>query len=100
MKKLLIGAWIVFALDLVILLLMLWVRDVATAEFSDADREFAISLIWKFAIWLAAVNIVLVVGWWRESRGWLWVALIGGGLPLLWAWAMAVQAITDAASGS
>jgi hypothetical protein len=96
MKKLLIGAWLVFALDLAILLLMVRVREHATAEFSDADREFAISIIWKFALWLGAVNIVLVVAWWRESRTGLWIALVGGGLPLLWAWTMAVQAITGA----
>ncbi len=68
MKKLLIGAWLVFALDLAILLLMVRVREHATAEFSDADREFAISVIWKFAAWLGAVGIVLVVAWWRDSR--------------------------------
>jgi hypothetical protein len=96
MKKLLIGAWLVFALDLAILLLMVRVREHATAEFSDADREFAISIIWKFALWLGAVNIVLVVAWWRESRTGLWIALVGGGLPLLWAWTMAVQGITGA----
>ena len=98
MKKLLIAAWIVFALDLVILALM--VRELGRAEFSEADRDFAVSIIWRFGIWMGAVNLVLVVGWWRESRTWLWVALAGGGLPLLWAWAMAVQAITEAASGS
>ncbi|MGD9616131.1 MAG: hypothetical protein AB7H90_11625 [Alphaproteobacteria bacterium] len=98
MNKLLIGAWIVFALDFVILLLM--IRELGTAELSEADREFAVSIIWRFAIWIGAVNLALLVGWWRESRAWLWVALAGGGLPLLWAWAMAVQAITDAASGS
>jgi hypothetical protein len=99
MKKLLIGAWIIVALDLAILLLMVMVWDRATAEFSDADREFAVWVIWKFAIWVGAVTIALVVGWWRASRAWLWVAVVGGGLPLLWAWTMAVQAITDTATG-
>ncbi len=97
MKKLLIGAWIVFALDLVILALM--VRELATVEFSDVDPDFAVSVTWKFAIWVGAVNVALVAAWWRDSRTGLWIALIGGALPLLWAWTMAVQAITDAARG-
>jgi hypothetical protein len=96
-KKLLIGAWIVFALDLVILALM--VRELTTAEFSDVDPDFAVSVTWKFAIWVGAVNVALVAAWWRDSRTGLWIALIGGALPLLWAWTMAVQAITDAARG-
>lgn len=96
MKKLLIGAWIVVALDLAILLLM--IRALATAEFGDADREFAVSVTWKFAIWFGAVIILLVVAWWRQSRTGLWIALIAGALPLLWAWTMLVQAIGDAAS--
>ena len=44
------------------------------------------------------VNAVLLAGWWRDSRTVLWIALIGGGLPLLWAWTLAIQAITDAAT--
>jgi hypothetical protein len=96
-KNLLITAWIVFALDLALLLLM--VRELGTAEFSEADREFAVSVIWKFGLWICAVNLTLVIAWWRENRTGLWIALIGGGLPLLWAWTMAVQAITDAARG-
>lgn len=95
--KLLAGAWIVVVLDFAILLLM--IRELATAELSDADREFAVSVIWKFAIWLAAVNVTLLVAWWRGSRTGLWIALIGGGLPLLWAWTMVVQAITDPGTG-
>ena len=97
MKKLLIGAWIVIALDLAILLLM--IRELATAELGDADREFAVSVIWKFAIWLGVVSIALVVAWWRDSRAGLWIALVGGALPLLWAWTMVVQVVTDTASG-
>ena len=96
MKKLLIAGWIVFALDLAILLLM--VRALATAEFSDDDRDYAVSVTWTFGLWVCAVNAVLLVGWWRGSRTILWIALIGGGLPLLWAWTLAVQAITDAAT--
>jgi hypothetical protein len=96
-KKLLISCWIVFALDLAILLLM--VRALATAEFSDDDRDYAVSVTWTVGLWVGAVNVALLAGWWRDSRAILWVALIGGGLPLLWAWTMAVQAITDAASG-
>ena len=97
MKKLLIGAWIVVALDLAILLAML--RALATAEFSDADREFAVSVTWTVALWVGAVNLTLVIAWWRGSRAGLWVALVGGALPLFWAWTMAVQAVTDAGTG-
>ena len=85
-----------FALDLAILLLM--IRALATAEFSDDDRDFAVSLTWTFALWVGAVNAALLAGWWRDSRATLWIALIGGGLPLLWAWTLAIQAITDAAT--
>lgn len=95
MNKLLAGAWTVFALDLAILLLML--RELGAAELGDADRDFAISVTWTFAIWLGIVNAIIVFGWWRGSRAALWTALIGGGLPLLWAWTMAVQAIADSA---
>jgi hypothetical protein len=58
-----------------------------------------VSVVWKFALWVSAVNIALVIAWWRDSRTGLWVALIGGALPLLWAWTMAVQAVTDAGTG-
>ena len=96
MNKLLAGAWIVFALDLVILLVM--VRELFTAEFGEVDRDFAVSVTWTFAVWLCVVNAILVFGWLRGSRGGLWTAVVCGGLPLLWAWMMVVQAITDSAS--
>jgi len=96
-KKLLIAGWIVFALDLAILLLM--VRALGIAEFSDDDRDYAVSVIWTFGLWVCAVNAALLVGWWRDSRPVVWIALVGGGLPLLWAWTLAVEAIGGAASG-
>ena len=77
MKKLLIAGWIVFALDLAILLLM--VRALATAELSDDDRDYAVSVTWTFGLWVCAVNAALLVGWWRDSRTVLWIALVGGG---------------------
>lgn len=92
MRKLLIGVWIVLALDLALLALM--VQELGKPELAADERDIAMSIIWRFAVWVVAVNAALVIGWWRESRGWLWTALIGGGLPLLWAWAMAVQAIS------
>jgi hypothetical protein len=95
MKKLLIAAWVVFALDLALLLLM--VRELTSAELAEADREHAVSVVWTFGLWLVAVNGALIVGWWRDSRAILWVALVGGGLPLLWAWTLAVEALTEAA---
>jgi hypothetical protein len=97
-RKLLIGVWIVLALDLALLALM--VQELGKPELGADERDVAVSIIWRFAIWIGAVNAALVLGWWRESSAWLWTALIGGGLPLLWAWAMAVQAITDSAGGS
>ena len=60
MKKLLIAGWIVFALDLAILLLM--IRALASAELSDDDRDYAVSVTWTFGLWVCAVNAVLLVG--------------------------------------
>ena len=70
------------------------IRELANAELSEADREFAVSVTWQFAIWVGAVTAALVLSWWRGSRAGLWIALVAGGLPLLWAWTMAVQVIT------
>jgi hypothetical protein len=66
MKKLLIGASIVVPLDVVILLLI--IRELENAEFSEADREFAASVTWQFAVWAGAVKMALVLSWWRGSR--------------------------------
>lgn len=96
MNNLLVAAWAVFALDLVILLLMVW--ELLGTAFSEADRADAASVIWTYAAWLCFVNFILVLSWWRGSRVGLWIALICGALPLAWAWTMAVQAITDAAT--
>ena len=96
MNKLLAAAWIIFALDLVVLALMGW--QVAAGDFSgggDVERSSALTVTIGMAVWLAVVNLVLVVSWWRDSRGALWVALVGGALPLLWAWTAVVSAITD-----
>ena len=94
---LLIGAWIVFALDLVILLLM--VRELAGTALPEEERGYATWATWMFALWLGVVNVTLVASWWRGSRAGLWAALICGGIPLLWAWTMVVQAVSDAAGG-
>ena len=100
MKKLLIGAWTVFVLDLVVLGLM--VREVLVSDFGggdgEAERGFATTVTIGMAVWLCAINVILVVGWLRESRTGLWTAVICGSLPLLWFWTAAVQAITDVAS--
>ena len=96
MTKLFAAAWILFALDLVVLALMAW--QVAAGDFGEggeAERSYALAVTIGMAVWLAAVNLVLVVSWWRDSRGGLWVALVGGALPMLWAWTAVVSAITD-----
>lgn len=99
MNRLLVAAWIVFALDLVVLVLMVW--QVAAGDFGDggeADRAYAMTVTIGMAVWLGFVNLVLVVSWWRDSRTGLWVALVCAGLPLLWAWTAAVSAISEWAS--
>lgn len=95
MNKLLVSAWSIFALDLLVLALMGW--QVAAGEFpgGEAERADAVTVTIGMAVWLAVVNAVLVAGWWRDSRGALWVALVGAALPLLWAWTAVVSAITD-----
>ncbi len=90
------AAWIIFALDFVVLALMAW--QVAAGDFGDGgdvERSDALTVTVGMAVWLAVVNLVLVVSWWRDSRGVLWAALVGGALPLLWAWAAVVSAIAD-----
>lgn len=101
MKKLLIGAWVVFALDLVVLGLM--VREVLIGDFSgdaEVERAYAVTVTIGMAVWLCAINAILVVSWVRESRTGLWVAIVCGAMPLMWAWTAAVQAISDVASTS
>lgn len=96
MNRLLAAAWIVFALDLVVLALMAW--QVVAGDFGDGgdvERSYALTVTVGMAVWLAAVNLLLVVGWWRDSRGALWVAVVGGAMPLLWAWTAVASAITD-----
>ena len=96
MTKLFAAAWAIFALDLVVLALMAW--QVAAGDFGDggeAERSYALTVTIGMAVWLAVVNLVLVVSWWRDSRAALWVAVVGGALPLLWAWTAVVSAITD-----
>ena len=96
MNKLLIAAWAVFALDLVVLGLMAW--QVAFGDFGDggeADRSYALIVTLGMAVWLAFVNLVLIVSWWRDSRAGLWTAVVCGGLPVLWAWTAAVSAISE-----
>jgi hypothetical protein len=95
-NKLLAAAWIIFALDLVVLALMAW--QVAAGDFGDSgdvEHSYALTVTIGMAVWLVVVNLVLVVSWWRDSRGVLWVALVGAALPLLWAWTAVVSAITD-----
>ena len=96
MNKLLASAWVIFALDLIVLAMMAW--QVAFGDFGEggeAERAGATTVTIGMAVWLAVVNLVLVLSWWRDSRAGTWVALIGAALPLLWAWTAAVSAITD-----
>ena len=82
MKKLWVWAGIVVALDLVVLALM--VGDLLATGLTEA-----------MAAWLGFVGVVLVASWWRSSRLGLWLALVCGALPLLWAWSVIVQNITE-----
>ena len=93
MTKLWVTAGIVFALDLVVLALM--VRDLLVGEFGDADRGVAVGLTQRIGALLVFGVVVLVASWWRESRFGLWVALVCGALPLLWVWSVIVQDITE-----
>jgi hypothetical protein len=101
MKKLLIGAWVVFAFDLVVLGLM--VREVLIGDFggdAEAERAYAVTVTIGMAVWICVINAILVVSWLRESRTGVWTAVICGAIPLMWAWTAAVQAISDVASTS
>lgn len=102
MKKLLAGAWTVFALDLVLLGLMVrqvWGVDPGPGG-SDEARALLTTLTAAAAVWLCVVNLVLVVGWWRDSRAWAWIALVCGALPLLWVWAVMAEVLTEWAFGT
>ena len=92
MKKLLAAAWILFVLDLVVLLLM--TREVVAGSLPEGERDYAVALTWGIAIWLCLVNAILIAGWWKESRVLLWVAVATAALPLLRAWTAAVTAFS------
>ena len=101
MKKLLAGAWIVFALDLVIFALavgQLWRGGFGSGD-SEETLALANTLTVVAAIWLCLVNLILVVSWWRDSRAGVWIALVCGALPLLWVWAATAEVITAWALG-
>jgi hypothetical protein len=91
-NKLLATAWILFALDLVVLLLM--ASEVLVGNVPEAERDYAVAVTWGLTIWLCLVNAILIVGWWKESRAALWVAVVTAGLPLLRAWTTFVSAIS------
>ncbi len=87
------AAGIVFALDLLVLALM--VRDLMVADFDPTGRAFATVLTEAMGAWLAFVGIILVASWWRSSRCGMWIALVCGAPPLLWVWSVIVQEITE-----
>jgi hypothetical protein len=92
MNKLLAAAWILFALDLVVLLLM--ASELLVGNVPEPERDYAVAVTWGFAVWLCLVNAILIVGWWKESRVALWVAVATAALPLLRAWTTLVSAIS------
>ena len=92
MNKLLAAAWLLFALDLVVLLLM--ASEVLVGNMPEAERGYAVAVTWGLTVWLCLVNAVLIVGWWKESRVALWVAVVTAALPLLRAWTTLVSAIS------
>jgi hypothetical protein len=92
MNKLLATAWILFALDLVVLLLM--ASEVLVGNVPEAERGYAVAVTWGLTVWLCLVNAILIVGWWKESRAALWVAVVTAALPLLRAWTTLVSALS------
>lgn len=92
MNKLLAAAWILFALDLVVLLVM--ASEVLVGNVPEADRDYAVAVTWGLTVWLGLVNAILIIGWWRESRAALWVAVGAAALPLLRAWTTLVSALS------
>ena len=91
MNKLLAAAWILFALDLALLVLM--ASEMLVGNVPETERDYAAAVTWVLTVWLCLVNAVLLVGWWKDSRAVLWVAVVGAALPLLRAWMMLVSAI-------
>jgi hypothetical protein len=92
MNKLFAAAWILFALDLVVLVLM--AGEVLVGDVPEAERDYAVALTWGLTVWLCLVNASLIVGWWKESRAALWVTVGAAALPLLRAWTTLVSAIS------
>jgi hypothetical protein len=92
MNKLLAAACVLFALDLVVLLLM--TSELLVGNLPDTERDYAVALTWGLAVWLGLVNTILIVGWWKESRAALWAAVGTAALPLLRAWTTVVSAIS------
>jgi hypothetical protein len=92
MNKLLVTAWILFVLDLVVLALM--ASEVLVGNVPEAERDYAVAVTWGITVWLCLVNAILIVGWWKESRAVLWVAVGTAALPLLRAWTTLVTALS------
>ena len=92
MNKLLATAWILFALDLVVLALM--ASELMVGNVSEAERDYAVAVTVGLTVWLCLVNAILILGWWKENRTALWVAVGTAALPLLRAWTTLVTAIS------
>jgi hypothetical protein len=98
LKQLFVLGWVVFALNLAVFGMM--VRELLVADFAARDSGadelvFAQTMTLAMAIWLCFINLMLVIGWWRASRMGLWLAVVCGIVPVLWAWSVAVQVITE-----
>ncbi len=91
-------AWSVFALDLAVLGTM--IVELVTAEFGATGGVLATVLTETVGIWLLLVGVVLAAATRQRSRTGLWIGLVGGAVPLLWAWSMIVDALTEYLSGA
>ena len=98
MNRLQATAWTLFALDFVVLAMIVrevLVGEVGCGERCDAEQALATTASLVAAAWLLMIGLILIVSGRRASRAGLWIALVGAALPLLWAWSMAVQALTE-----
>jgi hypothetical protein len=78
-----LSAWAVFLLDLVLLLQLLYnlliLRD-------DPEAQVAVrGLVTLLGPMLAGISVLLIVSTWLRSREGLWIAIVLGSVPLLFA---------------
>jgi len=77
-----LAAWTVFALDLVILLQMVYA--VAAGSGGPTGQALLRGFTVMLASGLAGIAVVLIASSWKRSMIGLWIALICAAIPLLW----------------